>query len=118
MATNELQHSCLAVARLQGLMDRHRPGKPDVSDPCSGHSGSVLPAIQSPRYYRVTWAALIIDKVLFGIELAGGLRAGSVSLLANAIDFFGDAATMATGRTRSRHQRVDLDGENGVCSSS
>jgi Co/Zn/Cd efflux system component len=29
---------------------------------------------------------------MFGVELAGGWRAGSVSLLADAVDFFGDAA--------------------------
>jgi Co/Zn/Cd efflux system component len=40
----------------------------------------------------VLWAALIINVAMFGIELAGGLRAGSVSLLADATDFFGDAA--------------------------
>ncbi len=28
---------------------------------------------------------------MFGVELAGGLHAGSVSLLADAVDFFGDA---------------------------
>ncbi len=38
------------------------------------------------------WAALVINAVMFAVELAGGLQAGSVSLLADAVDFFGDAA--------------------------
>ncbi len=44
-----------------------------------------------PRYRRVLWAALIINALMFGVEMAGGLRSGSVSLLADAVDFFGDA---------------------------
>jgi Co/Zn/Cd efflux system component len=52
-------------------------------------------ASQSPRYRRVLWAALIINAAMFAIELAGGLRSGSVSLLADAVDFFGDAANYA-----------------------
>ncbi len=63
-----------------------------MSKSCSSH-GCVAPtATQSPRYRRVLWAALIINAVMFVVELAGGLQAGSVSLLADAVDFFGDAA--------------------------
>ena len=47
---------------------------------------------QSPRYRRVLWAALAINVLMFAIEIAAGLHAGSVSLLADAVDFFGDAA--------------------------
>lgn len=45
-----------------------------------------------PRYRRVLWIALLINAVMFGVEIAAGLAASSVSLLADAIDFFGDAA--------------------------
>ena len=38
------------------------------------------------------WSALIINAAMFGIEGAAGLHASSVSLLADALDFFGDAA--------------------------
>lgn len=62
-----------------------------MSDSCCSH-GCAPPASQSPRYRRVLWAALVINAVMFVVELAGGLRAGSVSLLADAVDFFGDAA--------------------------
>lgn len=64
-----------------------------MSDACGGHGCCHTPAAtQSPRYRRVLWAALAINATMFVVELAGGLRAGSVSLLADAVDFFGDAA--------------------------
>ena len=63
-----------------------------MSDSCCSHGCTPPAASQSPRYRRVLWAALIINAAMFVIELFGGLRAGSVSLLADAVDFFGDAA--------------------------
>lgn len=45
-----------------------------------------------PGFARVLWIALLVNAAMFGIEIAAGLRSGSVSLLADAIDFFGDAA--------------------------
>ena len=63
-----------------------------MSDPCCSHGCAAPPASQSPRYRRVLWAALFINAAMFGVELVGGLQAGSVSLLADAVDFFGDAA--------------------------
>ena len=46
----------------------------------------------SPRYRKILWAALIINLVMFAIEIGAGFTSGSTSLLADAIDFFGDAA--------------------------
>ena len=46
----------------------------------------------SPRYRKILWAALIINLAMFGIEIGAGFKSGSTSLLADAIDFFGDAA--------------------------
>jgi Co/Zn/Cd efflux system component len=37
----------------------------------------------------------VINALMFVVELAGGLGADSVSLLADAVDFFGDAASYA-----------------------
>lgn len=45
----------------------------------------------SPRYRKVLWAALIINAVMFIVEIVGGLKSGSVSLFADAVDFAGDA---------------------------
>ena len=47
---------------------------------------------QDTSYRRVLWIALAINAAMFGIEIAGGVAAGSASLLADALDFAGDAA--------------------------
>ncbi len=63
-----------------------------MSDSC-GHHGCAPPsATQSPSYRRVLWIALVINGAMFAVEIAGGLQADSVSLLADAVDFLGDAA--------------------------
>ncbi len=49
----------------------------------------------NPRYRKILWIALLVNLTMFGIEIAGGLKSGSTSLLADAIDFFGDAANYA-----------------------
>ncbi|HEX9720043.1 MAG TPA: cation transporter, partial [Ramlibacter sp.] len=46
----------------------------------------------APGYRRVLWIALLINASMVGVEILAGLSSGSVSLLADAIDFFGDAA--------------------------
>ncbi|KQW35945.1 cation transporter [Rhizobacter sp. Root404] len=45
-----------------------------------------------PAYQRILWIALALNAAMFVIEIIGSLESGSVSLLADAIDFFGDAA--------------------------
>jgi Co/Zn/Cd efflux system component len=40
----------------------------------------------------VLWVALALNAAMFAVEIGAGFRSGSVSLLADAIDFFGDAA--------------------------
>lgn len=50
------------------------------------------PVANSPRYRRVLWVALAVNAAMFLVEVASGLRSGSVSLLADALDFAGDAA--------------------------
>ena len=46
----------------------------------------------SPRYRKILWAALIVNLAMFAVEIGAGFKSGSTSLLADAIDFFGDAA--------------------------
>jgi cation diffusion facilitator family transporter len=46
-----------------------------------------------PTYRKVLWIALLLNAAMFFVEIAGSARSGSVSLLADAIDFFGDAAS-------------------------
>lgn len=57
-------------------------------------SGCSTPA-PPPRYRRALWIALVINLALFGIEIGYGWASGSVSLLADAVDFLGDAANYA-----------------------
>ncbi|MEN3365113.1 MAG: hypothetical protein V7606_2387 [Burkholderiales bacterium] len=62
-----------------------------MSDCCSGVCSAEKPPVD-PKYRRILWIALFVNAAMFAVELAGGWRAGSVSLLADAVDFFGDAA--------------------------
>jgi Co/Zn/Cd efflux system component len=62
-----------------------------MSDCCTGGCASGKPPVD-PKYRRILWIALLVNAGMFGIELAGGWTSGSVSLLADAVDFFGDAA--------------------------
>jgi Co/Zn/Cd efflux system component len=54
-----------------------------------------VPASSDPAYRRILWVALLLNAAMFLVEVAGSVRSGSVSLLADAIDFAGDAANYA-----------------------
>ena len=58
----------------------------------SAHCCPAPDPVVDPRYRRVLWIALAINAAMFLIEIAAGLQAQSVALLADAVDFFGDAA--------------------------
>ncbi|MDB5792916.1 MAG: cation transporter [Massilia sp.] len=62
-----------------------------MADCCSGGCSSDKPPVD-PRYRRILWIALVVNALMFFVELVGGWASGSVSLLADAVDFFGDAA--------------------------
>ncbi|MGC1172420.1 cation transporter [Polaromonas sp.] len=64
-----------------------------MSAHCCDHDHDATAAqANSPRYRKILWVALAVNLAMFAIEIAAGFRSGSVSLLADAIDFFGDAA--------------------------
>ncbi|MCM2320343.1 MAG: cation transporter [Pseudomonas sp.] len=65
-----------------------------MSAGCCG-SGCASREPVSPRFRRALWWALGINAAMFGVEVGAGLQSGSVSLLADAIDFAGDAANYA-----------------------
>lgn len=67
------------------------PTEVAVSSCCSGGCSSEKPPVDA-KYRRILWIALWVNGTMFAIELFGGVRSGSVSLLADAVDFFGDAA--------------------------
>ena len=48
-----------------------------------------------PRWRKALWIALAVNATMFFVELIAGLQANSVSLLADAVDFAGDAANYA-----------------------
>ena len=52
------------------------------------------PAVD-PAYRRALWVALVVNALMFIVELAASWSSGSLSLLADSIDFFGDAANYA-----------------------
>jgi Co/Zn/Cd efflux system component len=58
---------------------------------CS-HQCDNPPNQQRKSYRSVLWIALAINCLMFFIEVLSGLRSGSVSLLADSLDFLGDAA--------------------------
>lgn len=63
-------------------------------DSCCSSSCAASPE-PSPKYRRVLWIALIVNAAMFVVELGAGHRAESASLLADAVDFLGDAANYA-----------------------
>lgn len=66
-----------------------------MSESCHGHCCHDTPPPESiinlDRYRRVLWVALSLNAAMFFVELLAGAQAGSLSLLADAIDFAGDA---------------------------
>ncbi len=53
------------------------------------------PPAADPAYRRILVIALVLNVSMFLVELASGVAAGSSSLLADAIDFAGDATNYA-----------------------
>ncbi|MDP3583793.1 MAG: cation transporter [Thiobacillus sp.] len=56
---------------------------------CDSVCGSAPP---DPRYRRALWIALVLNALMFFVEIFASFAAQSVSLLADAVDFLGDAA--------------------------
>lgn len=65
-----------------------------MSDCCNSSAASKAPVVDR-KYRRILAIALVINFAMFGVELVGGLSAASVSLLADAVDFLGDAGNYA-----------------------
>lgn len=58
---------------------------------CHGHDHAHGPRADGP-YRSILWVALALNAAMFVVEIGAGVAAGSVSLLADALDFLGDAA--------------------------
>src|SRR4051794_28581153 len=59
------------------------------------HCSSPDPGGVDPGWRRTLWVALAVNAAMFLMEIAAGVAAGSASLLADALDFLGDAANYA-----------------------
>ena len=57
-----------------------------------GHAHCSSSGAASPRYRKALVIALWVNLAMFAVEVLAGLDSGSVALLADAIDFAGDAA--------------------------
>lgn len=62
-----------------------------MSASCAG-PGCASGDATSPRYRRILWVALVVNALMFGVEIIGGVSSGSSALQADALDFLGDAA--------------------------
>ncbi|KZC77290.1 cation transporter [Sphingobium yanoikuyae] len=62
---------------------------------CCGGSQNDTEKLNDAAWRRVLWIALVINAVMFGVEIVAGVAAGSASLKADALDFLGDAANYA-----------------------
>jgi Co/Zn/Cd efflux system component len=69
-----------------------------------------------PGYRRALWIALVVNLAMAVVEIGSGLAAGSVSLLADAVDFAGDAANYGLSLAvlaMALHWRTRLAGLKG-----
>ena len=58
---------------------------------CDHETPTADKLVDLPRYRRVLWIALVVNAAMFVVEMVGGVTSGSLSLLADAVDFAGDA---------------------------
>ena len=58
---------------------------------CCGHDAKFEGL--SPDYKRRLWMVIVINAVMFAVEMGAGQMAGSQALKADALDFLGDALT-------------------------
>lgn len=54
-------------------------------------------AARSQRYRTILWIALAVNLGMFAVEVAAAARADSASLLADSLDFLGDAGNYGIG---------------------
>lgn len=66
-----------------------------MADSCCASAAGGATALNSPRWRRVLWVALIVNAAMFVVEMGAGAAADSRALQADALDFLGDAANYA-----------------------
>lgn len=64
-----------------------------ASGACGCSSGTVAFDGMDRRYRQVLWVVILLNAVMFFVEMGGGLASGSLALQADSLDFAGDAMT-------------------------
>ena len=77
------------------------------------HQHCCSTTIQSEKYRKILWWAFSINALMFIVEIIGGIKAGSVSLLSDSLDFFGDSANylislFVLGKTLNSRAKASL----------
>lgn len=62
---------------------------------CNNHHETPEQKPRDKAYRRVLWAVLAINLAMFLAEIGAGILSGSVSLLADSVDFLGDVGNYA-----------------------
>ena len=66
-----------------------------MSAHCDHHAPQTEKIVNLPRYRQILWIALVVNFTMSLVEIGAGVQAGSLSLLADAVDFAGDALNYA-----------------------
>jgi cation diffusion facilitator family transporter len=66
-----------------------------MSAHCDHHAPQTEKIVNLTRYRQILWIALVVNFTMFLVEIGAGVQAGSLSLLADAVDFAGDALNYA-----------------------
>ena len=66
-----------------------------MSGSCCENASGDRKALNDPRWRRALWIALVVNAAMFAVEMAAGAAADSRALMADALDFFSDAANYA-----------------------
>lgn len=66
-----------------------------MSAHCDHHAPQTEKIVNLSRYRQILWIALVVNFTMFLVEIGAGVQAGSLSLLADAADFAGDALNYA-----------------------
>lgn len=57
---------------------------------CTQHCCGVT--AKTDKYRKILWVAFAVNALMFIVEVIGGIKSGSVSLLSDSLDFLGDSA--------------------------
>ena len=79
---------------------------------CCQHKGKDLERIRT-KHSKILWIVLLINIIMFVVELINGIRANSLSLASDSLDMFGDSLVYSSSlfvihRSQNAQARVSL----------